>query len=122
MNRLIERATHLTEKLDALPQAKRDALAASLTLDTAEFTEYQTIQSHAHADGTLSTDEAMTAYTALNQWHVHPEQVPGRTLAMRLVITQMVSELLKTKIDRFRKDTLPKIRRERKMAQQQATD
>ena len=118
INRITKRAHEVLPKLQAVTDTQRLTLAKGLTLDDAEYAEYQTIQSHAFADGTLNEDEALSMYTTLMNWHSEPTKHTSEVLAMRITVTHLVKELLDAKIQNFRKRTLPGIQRKRREARQ----
>jgi hypothetical protein len=99
-NRILEHASKLQAKIDALPLAKIESLSASLALEPSEHFAYQTQQSRAHALGILSTDEAQTIYVALGE---SPSPSNGNwarltSLALKVSITQLMHELLSAQL------------------------
>jgi hypothetical protein len=93
MTRAIER---VREKLATLTPEQRKALDKNMDLTFHEHFEYQQQQAQAHAAGRITTDEAQVAYIALGEigsaknggW------ASGTDLAHKIVVTQMIGELL----------------------------
>ena len=69
---------------------------ATMALTAKEHADFQNQQSRAAAMGKLSTDEALTIYHALGEWHNGDNGgwQDGVTLATKVIITQVVSDLL----------------------------
>lgn len=78
--------------------SKMDASGMDVTFD--EHYQYQNIQAEMHAGGILPTDAAQIIYTALGEigsaknggW------AAGTDLATKVVVTQVIGELLKARI------------------------
>ena len=70
---------------------------ATMALSFKDHADFQSHQSRAAAMGKLNTDEALTIYNALGEWHNGDNNGGWQdtvTLASKVVITQVVSELL----------------------------
>ena len=68
----------------------------TLAITVQEHDSFQNQQAQANALGKLNTDEALTIYTALGEYH-YPENggwQPQVNLATKAIITQVVGELL----------------------------
>lgn len=63
----------------------------TLDLEPFEHHRYQDMQARAHADGTLTTPEAMTVYRALGESGLWPKRT---TLAMKVAVTNLMAELI----------------------------
>jgi hypothetical protein len=90
---LIEKGVDRKGQPIAASLANMDAMMA---LTVQEHTAFQHQQSRAATMGKLNTDEALTAQTALGDHH-NPENggwSNGVNLATKVIITQMVKELL----------------------------
>lgn len=60
-----------------------------------DFQGYQNAQALAHATGLISAEEAQIVYTALGGEVFHPDWAKGTSLATKMVVTQLIGELLK---------------------------
>jgi len=96
MNRItaaIESVLPRVEALDAETFAKLDA---GMAVTFEDHFAYQTAQSHAHAAGKITADEAQIIYMALGEqlstgnggW------TPTTGLATKVIVTKIVSELI----------------------------
>jgi hypothetical protein len=87
----------IDERLDAAGIAKLDE---TLGVTFEEHFKFQQLQSQAHVTGKLTTDEAQIVYVALGEvgstknggW------AAGTTLATKVVVTQLMGELLQQKL------------------------
>lgn len=81
-----------------------DRIEPTLDVDFAEHAAYQDTQAWAHVSGILTTEEAQTIYVALGEvgstknggW------AAGTDLATKVVVTNVMRELLDAKIRAFR--------------------
>lgn len=92
MNRITDAIATMNDKLKNVSPAKVARLAETLTLDAGEIVGWQNAQARAHVEGVLSTDEAQIVYTIIKAWD-------GQPVAARVVVTQVIAELLKGQID-----------------------
>jgi hypothetical protein len=92
MNRIAVALAVVESRLSSIAEDKKASLAKAMTLTFEEHFAYQNAQAHAHASGKLSLDEAQMIYTALGEGGGWPEDT---SLAMKITITQLMSELLK---------------------------
>ena len=67
---------------------------ADMALSFQEFVAFQNAQAHAHASGKLSSDEEMTVYRALGGEVYQGDWPEGTTLAAKVTLTQLMSELI----------------------------
>jgi hypothetical protein len=90
---LIEGGVDLKGQPIAPSLANMDATMALTVKDHADF---QSHQSRAAAMGKINTDEALTIYAALGEYHNTDNGgwQDGVTLATKVIITQVVSDLL----------------------------
>jgi hypothetical protein len=72
----------------------------TMALTVHEHAEFQKQQARANAMGTLNTDEALTIYNALGEWHNADNGgwQDGVSLATKVIITQAMGELLERRI------------------------
>lgn len=97
-NRIERMVGIVEERLAALDEAKRAEMTKALTLTHEEHFAFQTAQSHAHAGGKLTLDEAQAVYAALGgeQYASTADGWPeSTTLAMRITVTKLMGELLR---------------------------
>ena len=94
---LIEKGVDLKGQPIAPSLANMDATMALSFKDHADF---QNQQSRAAAMGKLNTDEALTIYNALGEWHNGDNGgwQDGVSLAAKVIITQAMGELLERRI------------------------
>ena len=89
-NRIIASVTRVQQALDEksgfFPVGNLEATLATLT--PSEMAAYQQAKSLAQASGIITLDESVTIYAILRDWH-------DASLAQRITITQLMSELLK---------------------------
>ena len=80
--------------------ASLENMDATLALTVKDHADFQTCQSRANAMGTLNTDEALTIYNALGEWHNADNGgwQDGVSLATKVIITQAMGELLERRI------------------------
>tara|TARA_Y100000310_G_C20528134_1_gene737092 strand:+ start:728 stop:1063 length:336 start_codon:yes stop_codon:yes gene_type:complete len=73
-----------------------EKLDETMAVSFADHFQFQTLQAHAHAGGRISPAEAMTVYTALGETRSSDNGgwQPHVTLPMKVVITQVMKELL----------------------------
>jgi len=90
-NRILAAAERYRELLEGKSEAELAAFQQTTDLTPGEGPIYQKWQSHAHASGILTLDEATTIYRALGgeaaEWD------PAVSLALRLAVTQTMAEL-----------------------------
>ena len=69
---------------------------ATMALTVKDHADFQNQQARANAAGKLNTDEALTIYAALGEYHNGDNGgwQDGVNLATKVIITQVVSELL----------------------------
>ena len=110
-NRIVNGASNYQKKIDGLiekgvdPQGKPiaetlESMDRNMDLTFSEHSSYQDLQARAHASGQLTTEEAQTIYIALGEsmssknggWKSHVN------LPMKLIITQLMAELLNIKV------------------------
>jgi hypothetical protein len=60
----------------------------------ADHFAYQTIQSHAHAAGRITTEEALVVYTALGEVPAADGWAPGTDLATKVIVTNFLGSLV----------------------------
>jgi hypothetical protein len=72
----------------------------TMALTVKDHADFQKCQSRANAMGTLNTDEALTIYNALGEWHNADNGgwQDGVTLAAKVIVTQAMGELLERRI------------------------
>ena len=102
MNRIAARITALLPRVAELSTEKRHTLDATLTLDASEYVAYQNLQAQAHASGRITSAEAQTVYVALTEWDSTNTATSAGTTA-RIVVTQLMRELLEESIKNGRK-------------------
>ena len=74
--------------------SRLDDLHAKNRLALDEFVAYQNTQALAHATGKISSDEAATVYGALGGESYHGDWPKGTSLAVKMVVTQLMGDLL----------------------------
>tara|TARA_Y100000310_G_scaffold252156_1_gene258839 strand:- start:1197 stop:1562 length:366 start_codon:yes stop_codon:yes gene_type:complete len=76
--------------------ASLENLDQTMALTVKDHADFQDQQSRAAAMGKLNTDEALTVYNALGEWHndLNGGWQDGVSLASKVVITQLIGELL----------------------------
>ena len=99
VNRVAQAIARNDAKLAGMNGVGRDGtsladLDAKMGLSLADFVGYQNAQSSAFAGGKLNLDEAQSIYRALGGDGYHGGWPAGTSLATKLVITQIVGELL----------------------------
>lgn len=99
-NRLEARIATLQARIDSgtIPGDKLTDLESSLATDTMDLVEYQNLQSQAHAAGKITFDEAQLLYKLLGGQAPSAQHWDKLSIAERVAITQMMSELLDWKI------------------------
>ena len=90
-NRIQVAINKMGTRLKGLSTAKIKTLTDTLTLDPRERYSWLTCQARAHAEGAISSDEAMTLYRAIKNWE-------GQSVQSRIVTTQSIQELLSKQI------------------------
>ena len=105
MNRIAARITELLPRVAELSPEKRHTLDATLTLDASEYVAYQKLQASAHASGRITSAEAQAVYLALINWNSTATATSNSiaTTATRIVVTQLMRELLEESIKNGRK-------------------
>ena len=76
-----------------------DQMHGEMKLALDEFVQYQNLQAQAHAQGILTTDEAQTVYIALGGESFNPDWPDGTSLATKTAITQLMGELITSKLN-----------------------
>jgi hypothetical protein len=81
-------------------EASLENMDDTMALTVHEHAEFQKQQARANAMGTLNTDEALTIYNALGEWHNADNGgwQDGVSLATKVIITQAMGELLERRI------------------------
>lgn len=87
-----DKAVHVKLDTGAVSQARLDELHGELDMAFDEWTCCQERKSLAQAQGVLTVEEAMTIYRILGSG---PDDFNGRTIAQKVVVTQVLAELLK---------------------------
>ena len=77
---------------------------ATLNLTVSEHADFQSQQASATARGILNTDESLTIYNSLGEYHNTDNGgwQPGVNLATKVIVTQVISELLDKAISKRR--------------------
>ena len=83
-------------------KASLENMENTMALTVKDHVEFQNQQAKASAVGKLNTDEALTIYNALGEYHndANGGWQDGVTLATKVIVTQVVAEFLKHKIGR----------------------
>lgn len=101
-DRLTGMIAEVAGKIAALPAEKASSLDEGMALTFDEHFRFQTMQAEAHAGGILATDAAQVVYVALGE--VGSESnggwSKGTSTATKVVVTQMMGELLARKLGR----------------------
>ena len=81
-------------------EASLETMDATMALTVKDHAAFQNQQARANAMGTLNTDEALTIYAALGEWHNADNGgwQDGVSLAAKVIITQAMGELLERRI------------------------
>lgn len=95
-NRIQDRIQLLNARITGgeIPQADLDRLEESLKTDTSDLIQYQNVQAFAHASGKITFAEADMAYNLLGREAPSEEKWNKLSLAERVALTQLMSELL----------------------------
>jgi|HubBroStandDraft_4_1064222.scaffolds.fasta_scaffold04058_5 hypothetical protein len=95
-NRVSAAIQRTRTKLATLTPEQRARLNSNMDLTFHEHFEYQNQQAQAHAMGKLSADEAMIVYRALGEVGSSKNGgwASGTDLATKIVVTQLIGELL----------------------------
>ena len=82
-------------------EASLQNMDETLALTVQEHADFQNQQARANAMGTLNTDEALTIYAALGEWHNADNGgwQDGVILAAKVIITHAMGELLERRIN-----------------------
>jgi len=110
-NRIVNGASNYQKKIDGLIEKSVDlqgkpiaesleSMDRDMDLTFSEHSSYQDLQARGHAKAKLTTEEAQTIYMALGEsmssknggWKPHVN------LPMKLIITQVMAELLNIKV------------------------
>jgi len=94
-NRIEAAVALVEERLATLPTDKLESLKKTTALSCDEFFVYQQTQSVAFAGNRLTTAEALIVYTSLGGEHFEGDWPEGTSLALRIVITKLMAELLR---------------------------
>ena len=104
LDRLTAAIAAAAVKIAALDTSKALELDAAMAIDFEEHFAFQTQQSTAHAEQLLATDAALLIYRSLGE--VRNESNggwrEGTDTATKVVVTQLMSELLARRIGRAR--------------------
>ena len=81
-------------------EASLENMDVTMSLTVKDHADFQDQQARANAMGTLNTDEALTIYNALGEWHNADNGgwQDGVTLAAKVIVTQAMGELLERRI------------------------
>ena len=81
-------------------KASLENMENTMALSVKDHVDFQNQQVGANAVGKLNSDEALTIYNALGEYHndANGGWQDGVTLATKVIVTQVVSELLKHQI------------------------
>ena len=101
-DRLIAAIAAAAGKIAAIPAAEAKSLDEGMALEADDHFRFQTMQAEAHAGGILATDAAQVIYVALGEvgsasnggWAARTDT------ATKVVVTQLMSELLGRKLGR----------------------
>lgn len=109
MNRIEASIVQHTDRIASLKGVGLDGtplseVEAKITLAFEDFVTYQNEQARAHASGIISADEAMTVYRLLGG-ESHGDDVNGGwpkgvTLAQKMVVTNLMGELMGRRLGR----------------------
>jgi hypothetical protein len=102
MNRIEAAIARTRPKVEALDDFKRTALDKGCAISFSEHAAYQDAQAQAHASGIITPAEATIMYVALGEigstsnggWSA------GTDTTTKIVVTQIVGELLERRITR----------------------
>ena len=103
MNRIEASIAVHSERIESLNGVGKNGtplaeVEAEITLSFEEFVAFQNEQARAHAGGTISAEEAMTVYRLLGgESHAGDENhgwPKGVTLAQKMVVTNLMGELM----------------------------
>ena len=85
-------------------EASLENMHNTMALTVKDHADFQNQQARANAMGKLNTDEALTIYNALGEYHnaKNGGWQDGVTLAAKVIVTQAVEELLKSRIEAAR--------------------
>ena len=103
VNRIQAAISRYEEKMPTIAKEKLDKLSEQLKTEWGDLCTYQTLQSQAFAMGKLTLAEAQQIYQILGGECPSPEGWDKRPLAERVVVTQIMSELLDAKIAKARR-------------------
>lgn len=98
MNRIQAGIDRINEKLEAIPEAKREELHKTLKTDFHDLLEYQKVQSAAFACGKLSLEEAQVLYQVYGGEVPDPEKWDKLSLGEKIIGTQTAAELIQMRI------------------------
>lgn len=96
MNRIAAAVAKAQTKLDTLEPAAVAELDSTLAVEFDEHFAFQRAQSHAHAAGIITADEAMIVYRALGELGSSKNGgwAAGTTTATKVAVTMAMGELL----------------------------
>ena len=94
-NRIATRADELARRLEQITPDARARLQKTVHLDLHELVAWQREKSRAQLEHLITIDEANTIYAALNDWK-------RATLSVQIAVTQVVGELLESRIKEWR--------------------
>jgi len=97
MNRIADCIARYGERIDAHGDTV-DHLHKELAITMAEFLTFQSVQTRAHVEGKITTEEAATIYAALGGETYHGDWPEGTPLAAKVTVTQVMEELLAMQI------------------------
>jgi hypothetical protein len=104
ITKAVQKAKLLLAEKATDPDVDLNKLDEGLAIEFDEHFEYQQLQAEAHAMQTISTDEALIIYNALGEVYGNKTNnggwQPHVGLAEKIVITQMMAELLGQKLAR----------------------
>jgi 23S rRNA pseudoU1915 N3-methylase RlmH len=96
-NRIVTRATKLARRLEQITPDARARLQKTVQLDPVELAAWQREKSLAQLEHLITVEEAQTIYAALSNWK-------RATLSVQIAVTQVVGELLESRIKEWRGD------------------
>jgi hypothetical protein len=103
MNRITTMVSKVQDLLDRTSEERRAAVESRLALQFDEHFVMQQNQAEACASGLLTTEEALIVYGALGKTFSRDDNggwAAGTGLATKVVVTQLMSELLAAKLGR----------------------
>ena len=99
-NRITDVVAIVRERLSALPAEQLDSIDKTLDLEPGDHYDYQNLQASAHAGGKLTTDEALTWYSAVGETGAGSNGgwSRGTDTALKYAITIMAQKLMEGRL------------------------